>query len=147
MGTTIVATLIEGTGIVLGHVGDSRAYVLRDGQLRQMTADHTLLNALGGSANLDHAMRHVLTNGIGMDPDLAPVLAEEALVAGERWLLCTDGVHGYLELADLQAALGATSAQDAADDTVRRALQAGTADNVTAVVLNVDTNGDGSGRV
>ena len=74
-------------------------------------------------------------------------LAEEALVAGERWLLCTDGVHGYLELADLQAALGATSAQDAADDTVRRALQAGTADNVTAVVLNVDPNGDGSGRV
>jgi PPM family protein phosphatase len=147
MGTTIVATLIEGTAMVLAHVGDSRAYVLRGGRLRQMTADHTLLNALGGSPNLDHAMRHVLTNGIGMDPDLAPALAEEALVAGERWLLCTDGVHGYLEPADLQAALDATSAQEAADDAVRRALQAGTADNVTAVVLNIDPNGGGSGRV
>lgn len=137
MGTTIVATLIDGIRLVLGHVGDSRAYVLRDAQLRQMTADHTLLNALGGYAILDHAMRHVLTNGIGMGTDLEPALAEEALVAGERWLLCTDGVHGYLDAAGLRSALRAPSAQEAADQTVRSALAAGTADNATAVVLTV----------
>ncbi len=137
MGTTIVATLIEGARLVLGHVGDSRAYVLRDAELRQMTADHTLLNALGGHAELDHAMRHVLTSGIGMGTELVPALAEETLVAGERWLLCTDGVHGYLDAAGLHAALGARSAQEAADQTVRRALDAGTADNATAVVLTV----------
>ena len=138
MGTTIVATLIDGSRLILGHVGDSRAYVLRDAKLRQMTADHTLLNALGGYANLDHAMRHVLTNGIGMGTDLDPALAEETLVAGERWLLCTDGVHGYLDAAGLRSALHAASAQEAADQTVRSALDAGTSDNATAVVLTVD---------
>jgi PPM family protein phosphatase len=137
MGTTIVAVLVEQGHLVLGHVGDSRAYVLRGAELRQMTDDHTLLNALGRPASLDPAMRHVLTSGIGMGADLAPSLAEDALVAGERWLLCTDGVHGYLDAVALRAALGATTAQAAADETVRRALAAGTADNATAVVLNV----------
>jgi protein phosphatase len=138
MGTTIVATLVDGDRMVLGHVGDSRAYLWRDGRLQQMTADHTLLNALGGHARADHSMRHVLTNGIGMGADLAPSLAEETLVPGERWLLCTDGVHGYLDRAGLQAAMGAPSVQEAAANTVRRALEAGTADNATAVVLIVE---------
>jgi protein phosphatase len=137
MGTTIVATLIEERCLVLGHVGDSRAYVLREGRLQQMTADHTLVNALGGHARLDHSMRHVLTNGIGMGTELAPALAEEALTVGERWLLCTDGVHGYLDRSGLEAALLARSPQDAAEDAVRRAIDAGTADNATAVVLSV----------
>ena len=100
--------------------------------------ERTLLNALGGYANLDHAMRHVLTNGIGMGTDLDPALAEESLVAGERWLLCTDGVHGYLDAAGLRSALHAASAQEAADQTVRSALDAGTSDNATAVVLTID---------
>lgn len=137
MGTTIVAVLIEGAGLVVGHVGDSRAYVLRDAQLRQVTADHTLLNALGGHQELAESMRHVLTCGIGMGDDLEPALAEETLVPGERWLLCTDGVHGYLDADGLRAALGEATAQDAADETVRRALGAGTSDNATAVVMNV----------
>jgi serine/threonine protein phosphatase PrpC len=60
------------------------------------------------------------------------------LVPGERWLLCTDGVHGYLDRAGLQAAMGAPSVEEAAANTVRRALEAGTADNATAVVLIVE---------
>jgi serine/threonine protein phosphatase PrpC len=138
MGTTIVAMLLDSERLVLGHVGDSRAYVLRGGRLQQLTADHTLLNALGGHAHLDLAMRHVLTNGIGMATELAPALAEETLTKGERWLLCTDGVHGYLEMNDLEAALKAKSVQEAADGAVRRALAAGTTDNATAVVLSVE---------
>ncbi len=137
MGTTVVAVLIEGGGLVIGHVGDSRAYVLRDTRLQQMTADHTLFNALRGHAPVLETMRHVLTSGIGMGADLVPALAEEPLVSGERWLLCTDGVHGYLDAASLRAAMSAADAQNAADDAVRRALGAGTADNVTAVVMTV----------
>ncbi|HUE89036.1 MAG TPA: protein phosphatase 2C domain-containing protein [Vicinamibacterales bacterium] len=142
MGTTIVAALVEGAQLVIGHVGDSRAYVLRDEELLQMTEDHSLVNALGGHVMPDvDQMRHVLTSGIGMGIDLSPALAEVALVAGERWLLCSDGVHGYLDAAGLRTAMRARSAQEAADDAVRRALGAGTADNVTAVVLNVDSTG------
>ena len=140
MGTTIVAVLVDGGRLVIGHVGDSRAYVLRDHELRQMTQDHTLLNAMRERATttVHHAMRHVLTSGIGIGADLTPALAEEPLVAGERWLLCSDGVHGYLDAAGLRSALTVTSAQGAADETVHRALDAGTADNATAVVLNVE---------
>ena len=139
MGTTIVAALVEGNRIVIGHVGDSRAYVWRNGLLEQFTRDHTWLNALGDGQDAphDHPLRHVLTNGIGMGADLSPVVAEAHLAAGDRWLLCTDGIHGALDHAALSALMAVASAEEAAQEAVRRALQAGTTDNATAVVLNV----------
>jgi protein phosphatase len=141
MGTTIVAVLVdEHDHIVIGHVGDSRAYVLRQGALQQMTRDHTWLNAIGNGhpAIQDHPLRHVLTNGIGMGADLSPTVAEQCLSAGERWLICTDGVHGYLSLDALRAVVEMASPEAAAREAVRRAVDAGTTDNATAVVLNVD---------
>ena len=140
MGTTIVAALVDGDHIVIGHVGDSRAYVLRHGELQQMTEDHTWLNAIGNghAAMRDHPLRHVLTNGIGMGADLSPSVAEQGLAAGERWLICTDGVHGCLSHDALRGVVEMASAEMAAREAVRRAVDAGTTDNATAVVLNVD---------
>jgi protein phosphatase len=141
MGTTIVVALVEGDRIVIGHVGDSRAYVLRDGELVQKTEDHTWVNAVMGPANraaVDHPFRHVLTNGIGLGADLSPALAEEQLTPGERWLFCSDGVHGTLDDDTLRDAVSARSPETAANEAVRLALDAGTTDNATAVVLNVD---------
>jgi serine/threonine protein phosphatase PrpC len=140
MGTTIVAVLVDGDRVTVGHVGDSRAYVLRDGELRQITQDHTWLNAINdGHEELhNHPLRHVLTNGIGMGADLSPSVTEEPLAAGERWLLCTDGVHGALNRDALRRVMAAASPEAAATEAVRCALAAGTTDNATAVVLNVD---------
>jgi protein phosphatase len=140
MGTTIVVALVEGEHITIGHVGDSRAYVLRDGSLQQLTQDHTWLNAIsdGREEMRNHPLRHVLTNGIGMGTDLSPTVMEERLAAGERWLICTDGVHGYVDHDTLQRAVSGASAAGAAQEVVRRALDSGTTDNATAVVLNVD---------
>jgi protein phosphatase len=141
MGTTIVALLVEGDRIVVGHVGDSRAYCLRRGQLRQMTEDDTWLNVMlgaGAAANAsDHPMRHVLTSGIGMRVDVEPSLLEEDLHSGEQWLICTDGVHGTLGETEIQRALSTSSAQGAANAAVESAIAAGTSDNATAVVLCV----------
>jgi serine/threonine protein phosphatase PrpC len=139
MGTTIVAVLVAEDTVVIGHVGDSRAYVFRDGELQQMTADHTWLNAIAEGQELlhNHPLRHVLTNGIGMGADLSPTVVEQRLVAGERWLICTDGVHGSLDRNALQQVMGETSAERAANEAVRCAVAAGTTDNATAVVLNV----------
>lgn len=141
MGTTIVALLVEGTRVIVGHVGDSRAYCLRGGQLRQMTEDDTWLNAmLGASAAAvanDHPMRHVLTSGIGMRGDVEPSLIEEDLRSGEQWLICTDGVHGSLDAPAIQRALQTDSADRAANAAVESALAAGTSDNATAIVLCV----------
>jgi protein phosphatase len=139
MGTTIVVVLVDGDEIVVGHVGDSRAYLWKDGHLRQMTQDHTWLNAM---ADIDedlqsHPLRHVLTNGIGMGADLSPSVEEHRLAVGERWLICTDGVHGYLDQRTLNGVMDVGSAEAAAREAVQRAVNAGTTDNATAVVLNV----------
>jgi protein phosphatase len=141
MGTTIVAALIAGNHIVVGHVGDSRAYCLHAGRLRQMTEDDTWLNAmLGADAAAKvtgHPMRHVLTSSIGMRVDVEPSVIEEELQSGEQWLICTDGVHGYLDEPGLERALRASSAARAANAVVESALAAGTSDNATAVVVYV----------
>ena len=138
MGTTLVALLVQNENVVVAHVGDSRAYVLRQGELLQLTRDHTLLNEVGEFAGPHHPLRHVLTSGIGMGSDVVPAIAEQGLFAGERWLMCTDGVHGFLDVRALRGVLDAASAQNAADEAVRVALAAGSSDNVTAVVMNVD---------
>lgn len=142
MGTTIVAALVDGDRLLVGHVGDSRAYCSRDGRLHQMTEDDTWLNVMLGSGAAahaaDHPMRHVLTNGIGMHLDVEPSLVEHPLRRGEQWLICTDGVHGCLDPAALQQALAASSAERAANTAVELALSAGTSDNATAVVVYVE---------
>ncbi len=140
MGTTIVAGLVDGDRIAIGHVGDSRAYAWRRGQLEQLTRDDTWLNVVeAGSADdgADHPMRHVLTNGIGMRSELVMTIAEEPLVPGEDWLFSTDGVHGVLETIVLAHSLRAPSAELAAHQVVRAALAACTSDNATAIVLHV----------
>jgi serine/threonine protein phosphatase PrpC len=141
MGTTIVTILVEGDRIIVGHVGDSRAYCLHAGQLRQMTEDDTWLNVMlgaGAAANAtDHPMRHVLTSGIGMRVDVEPSMYEADLHSGEQWLICTDGVHGTLDERAIKRALSTSSAEGAANAAVESALAAGTSDNATAVVVCV----------
>ena len=142
MGTTIVAALLDGGRIVIGHVGDSRAYCVRKGHLHQVTRDDTWLNAMLGSdaaeSATDHPMRHVLTSGIGMRADVEPSVSEQPLKTGEHWLMCSDGVHGSLAASALDQTLGAASAEAAANGAVESALAAGTSDNATAVVLRVE---------
>ena len=142
MGTTIVAALADGDRIAIAHVGDSRAYRLRDGQLLQMTEDDTWLSVLlaaGATAGAtSHPMRHVLTNGIGMRADLTLSLTEEPLVAGDRWLICSDGVHSFLTGRALAQLINLPTPETAATRSVESAIAAGSSDNATAVVLHVD---------
>ena len=142
MGTTIVAALVEGERIVIAHVGDSRAYRLRAGQLLQMTEDDTWLSVLlaagATSGATSHPMRHVLTNGIGMRADLKLSLTEEPLVAGDRWLISSDGVHSFLTGRALAQLVNLPCAETAARRCVESAIAAGSSDNATAVVVQVD---------
>ena len=142
MGTTIVAALVEGERIVIAHVGDSRAYRLREGQLLQMTEDDTwlsVLQAAGATTGAtSHPMRHVLTNGIGMRADLTLSLTEEPVVRGDRWLICSDGVHSFLTPRAMSQFVGLPSAEAAANRNVESAIAAGGSDNATAVVVQID---------
>jgi len=143
MGTTVVAALIVGDRITLVSVGDSRIYRFRGGSLEQLTKDDTWLASVLGEkqaedADPSHPLRHVLTSVVGTKDDVVPGAREEQLESGDRFLLCTDGIHGKLDSASLTNVLvDAKSADDGASQLVNEAITRGTTDNATALVINV----------
>jgi len=147
MGTTLTIACTLGSDLVIGHVGDSRAYLLRDGKLKQLTTDHTLAQTLidaGIAARDDPAprsMRHVLTAALGsLGERVKPQVQHLKVLPGDQLLLCTDGLTELVEDKTLTEALSeAKSAQSACDQLVDLALTGGGIDNVTVVVYRFGT--------
>ena len=142
MGTTLTAAIVTGEQAHLVHVGDTRAYLLRAGAMRQLTQDHTLVARMVRTGEISaeeaevHPHRNVLTRVVGTEPDV--VVDEETigLLEGDRLLLCSDGLTGMVTEDQIRAILeAATNAQEAADRLVRAANRAGGVDNITALVL------------
>ena len=142
MGTTLTVAGTLGNDLVLGHVGDSRAYLLRGDIFRQLTRDHTLAQMLidAGVANSDdpapRSMRHVLTAAIGsLDERIEPQVQRFRLQPGDQLLLCTDGLTEMVDDELIASVLReAPSAQAACDSLVDLALGAGGTDNITVVL-------------
>jgi len=144
MGTTLTAVQVLGDVAHLAHVGDSRAYLLRAGSLRQLTDDHTLVQRMVQAGEITaeeadvHPHRNVLTRSLGTDPDVVVDEQDVGLLEGDRVLLCSDGLTSMVTEGQMQAILEATpAAQEAADRLVRAANRAGGVDNITVVVLAV----------
>jgi protein phosphatase len=143
MGTTVVACLVaDGKRAVIGHVGDSRAYLLRDGRLGALTRDHTVVEELvrRGLLAADEARRHpyknVLSRNLGAKPETRVDLAELEILAGDRILLCSDGLYGYASAEAIQYVLGSGDAPDhVCRDLIELALRGGGGDNVSTVVI------------
>jgi protein phosphatase len=153
MGTTLTAALITSEGAHLAHVGDSRAYLLRAGALRQLTEDHTLVNRMvrAGEITEDeaehHPHRNVLLRALGTEPDVDVDEDSVGLLEGDRLVLCSDGLTGMVTEDQIQAILEATGPpQEAADRLVRTANRAGGIDNITVVVLDVGGADGGGGH-
>ncbi|MDR1151561.1 MAG: protein phosphatase 2C domain-containing protein [Bifidobacteriaceae bacterium] len=154
LGTTITAILRSGDRLVLGHIGDSRAYLLRNGVLEQVTTDHTFVQYLVESGKLEadqaerHPQRSLLLRVLG-DVDLGGGLdiSVRGAQVGDRWLLCSDGLSGVVSTETLTETLIAqTDPGSAADSLVDLALRGGGPDNVTCIVadvVNLDTVADG----
>lgn len=142
MGTTLTVAGTLGNDLVLGHVGDSRAYLLRGDIFRQLTRDHTLAQMLidAGVANSDdpapRSMRHVLTAAIGsLDERIEPQVQRFRLQGGDQLLLCTDGLTEMVDDELIASVLReSASAQLACDSLVDLALGAGGTDNITVVL-------------
>jgi len=145
MGTTVTAILRTGDRLALAHIGDSRAYLLRDGELAQVTHDHTFVQHLVDEGRITaeeaehHPQRSVLLRVLG-DIDSSQELdtsVREAR-AGDRWLLCSDGLSGMVGDRTISEALaGVPDVGECADLLVQLALRGGGSDNVTVVVADV----------
>ena len=142
MGTTLTVAASLGADLFLAHIGDSRAYLLRDGELHQLTRDHTLAEAMIEAGFLDPAdstvygMRRVLTAALGSTAQPTdPEVQRLQLVHGDQLLLCTDGLTECLEPESIRAILSdAMSADEACHRLVNAALEAGGTDNVTVIL-------------
>ncbi|GAA2719658.1 PP2C family protein-serine/threonine phosphatase [Actinocorallia aurantiaca] len=141
MGTTLTAMLWNGTSrFAIAHIGDSRAYLLRDGVLFQITSDHTLAQLLadggdaGENSHLSHMLFKVLDGGPDRDPDLAPRDAR----LGDRYLLCSDGLSGPVGPQEIFDILSAEKERERAVARLIEAARAhGGPDNITCVVADV----------
>lgn len=142
MGTTITAVLLDGARAGLLHIGDSRGYLWRDGALRQITPDHTYVQALVDQGLLtpaearEHPQKALVTQALQGSP-LAPFTGELELRPGDRLLLCSDGLSDVVPDEDLAATLAAYADLDAcAAHLIAQALAGGGPDNITVVLAD-----------
>ncbi len=145
LGTTVTAILRAGNAIAMAHIGDSRAYLLRDGMFDQITSDHTFVQHLVDTGRLSaadaehHPKRSMLLRVLGdVDADVPVDISARETKVGDRWLLCTDGLSSVVARATLAKTLEATAdPAECADRLVALALAGGAPDNVTCIVADV----------
>ncbi|HWL59605.1 MAG TPA: PP2C family serine/threonine-protein phosphatase [Microbacteriaceae bacterium] len=145
MGTTVSAIALVGRSAVIAHIGDSRIYRLRDGQLTQLTSDHTFVQRLVETGRitpeeaLHHPRRSVLMRVLG-DVDAVPEIDTMIFDTrpGDRWLLCSDGLASYVEHDELTATmLDRLPTESTAATLLTQSLNAGAPDNVTIILLDI----------
>ena len=141
--TTATVALFDGTRLGLGHVGDSRAYLYRSGEITQLTKDHTFVQSLIDEGRITedearvHPHRNLILKALDGIHEAEPDLFHIGLAAGDRILLCSDGASGVLDDGRLADILSTGGPDFAAVELVRASLEAGSSDNVTCIVADV----------
>jgi len=144
MGTTLVAALTLDGHVLFANVGDSRAYLLSAGKLKQVTTDHSLVaeEIRLGMLNADEAkhapFKNVLTRALGAEKDSHAEIFDVAWAPGDAFLLCSDGLHGVVEEERMAALLAGSPPEEAAKRLIALANEAGGPDNVSVVVARLD---------
>lgn len=157
MGTTITALVLSETGddpsVGIANVGDSRTYRLRAGELELLTEDHNVVaelvreGAITEEQARTHPRRSVMTRAIGVEPTVDVDILEVLVAVGDRFLLCSDGLHGFVAEQRIAGALRRLAdPAEAARELVQLALAAGAPDNVSVVVVDVVSDGDAALR-
>lgn len=149
MGTTLSMMLLSGTGAFIAHVGDSRVYLIREGEVHQLTVDHSLINEQlkRGVLTKEEARKakykNVITRAVGIQEQVRVDTLHLDVLPFDRFILCSDGLHGYLRQGDLEALLEAGPVEQLPDRLIALANERGGKDNITAVF--VDIPGDEKG--
>jgi PPM family protein phosphatase len=141
--TTVTAVIFDGTLIGVGHVGDSRGYLLRDGTLSQLTTDHTFVQSLIDEGRITedearvHPHRNLILRAVDGVHEPEPDVFTLQVAPGDRIMLCSDGCSGVLSDDDLASILGDGTPDHAAVSLISASLEAGSSDNVTVVIADV----------
>jgi len=155
MGTTLTAAYVDETHIAIAHVGDSRAYLFRDGSLQRLTQDHSLVDELVRRGKLteeqaaEHPQRSIITRALGPEPDVEVDTWTYPARAGDVILLCSDGLTSMISEERVKTILADHDSLDAAADAlIREANEAGGRDNITVVLFRLEELGanDASGE-
>ncbi|HEX6757887.1 MAG TPA: protein phosphatase 2C domain-containing protein [Propionibacteriaceae bacterium] len=147
MGTTVTGAMFDGAQLGLAHIGDSRAYLVRDGHLERLTHDHTWVQSLVDDGKISeneaamHPHRSLLLKVLNGQPTNDPDLAMVPVVAGDRLMFCSDGVCGLIDDDVIETALQLPELNDAAERLVVEALREGGIDNITVIVADVVESG------
>lgn len=143
MGTTLTALWEGENEVFIGHIGDSRAYLLRDGVLTQITQDHSLVQEMVSQGlitrqeALVHPYRNVITRAVGTDPYVESDCMSVEKNKGDIWLLCSDGLSNFVPEQEIGQTLAEQNLDMAADSLLRTALRNGGKDNISLLIAEV----------
>ena len=144
MGTTAVCALVRSGNVYLCHAGDSRAYLIRDGKLTQLTHDHSYVQELVDCGTITeeeaehHPQKNIITKALGVDYRLEPEFTAAKLKREDRLLLCTDGLTNMVPVEEMEKLLAQGTFYDLPDRLIEAANAHGGSDNITALLLAVE---------
>ena len=145
MGTTLTLLWPGEKEMLIAQVGDSRAYLIRDGKMRQVTEDHSLVGdmvrrgALTEEQAACHPMRNYITRAVGTEDTIEVDLYSEERKKGDRWLICSDGLYSQITKTALEEAAQTEDPETAADRLLQAALEGGGKDNITLILMTDET--------
>ncbi len=143
MGTTLSLMLVSGSSAFIAHVGDSRIYLIREGEVHQLTVDHSLINEQlkRGVITKEEARKakykNVITRAVGIQEQVRVDTLHMDILPFDRFLICSDGLHGYLRPGDLEKLVDSVPADQLNDHLIRLANERGGKDNITAIFTEV----------
>lgn len=141
MGSTVVALLVRDERYALLWVGDSRGYLLRDGEMKQLSHDHTQVQEMVARGIMSpqdavgHPMGHILSRAVGVRDEVEVDIVTGEVWPGDVYLICSDGLHGYVDEADVVRLLSQGAPEDVADQLIELTLAKGAPDNVTVIAI------------
>jgi protein phosphatase len=149
MGTTVTAALLDGSHAFVAHVGDSRCYLLREGKIYQVSEDHSLVNeqikagAISPAEARTSRFKNIITRSVGFERSVAVDLMGIELQAGDRFVICCDGLSNLVEDGEILTMAEAAPLVEAAERLVALANERGGDDNITVIVARVDSPQEG----
>ncbi len=144
MGTTTVATMLDGHSLYIANVGDSRAYLIRDGNIQQLTEDHSLVSEqikAGVISEADargHKLKNIITRSVGYQEDVEIDITIHQVKQDDKILLCSDGLSNLVEDEEIKKTVSDNDLPEACEDLIKLANSRGGDDNITVIILHFD---------